>query len=151
MTLHDILYYYEHKLLPASLYEYKSDFVAILLKQKEVLYKVLNNIFHEERVENPYTENDFKLDVLQANDSLLVIKITFPEPIDAPLCYCSYLFIDRALENLNYFCVEKAAGICGEQKYLCSWTADGAHANYGSCDLEENEIYLKCLSIYERS
>lgn len=149
MNLQDVLYNYEHRVLPTNFYKYKSDFIALILKRKDVLYKVLSDIFDEEGVDNPYSEEDFNLEILRADETLLVVQITFPEPMAEPLCYCSYLFVDKELENLKFFCVEKGTGIGGSQKYICSWSAEGEHLNYGSYDLEANEGYLKCQSIYE--
>lgn len=149
MTLHDALYIYEHKILPTNFFKFKGDFVATVLKRKEVLFKVFDGMLAEEKICNPYAEEEFKVDVLRADDELMILKITFPEPEDEPLCYCSYLFLDKELEKLRYFCVEKGAGIGGVQKYLCSWTQSGEHLNHGVCDLYENEEYIKCLSIYE--
>lgn len=151
MNLHDALYIYEHKVLPTNFFNFKGDFVATILKRKEVLYKVFDGMLAEEGISNPYTEEHFRVDVLRSDAELMVLKITFPEPDDQPLCYYSYLFIDKELEKLRYFGVERGTGLGGVQKYLCSWTPDGEHLNHGVYDPDENKGYRKCLTIYENN
>lgn len=146
MNTHEIRYCFEHRILPRNFYEYKSDFFSLILKQTDVLYKVINDIFEEEGVKNPYTENEFGIEVMKRDEELLVIRLVFPVPEDEPLCYCSYLFVDKKLQKLKYFCIERGNGT--ETVFVCSWTSDGRHINYGSCSLVGREDYERCLSIY---
>lgn len=110
------------------------------------MYTVIDDIFFEEGVENPYAENEFRIEVVKCDEEFMVIKIVFPEPEEEPLCYCSYLFVDKEMKNLKYFCIEKANGL--EIAFVCSRTDSGQHMNYGNCSMEDKEDYERCLSIY---
>lgn len=148
MNVHEIMYTYEHNILPENFYEYGTDFIAVILKRKDVLYRVINEFFDEEKVDNPYKEEDFELDVMNCSEDFLAVKLTFPLPKQEPLCYCSYIFIDKELQKLNYFCIER--GDNSEEAYVCSWTKDRQHINYGKCSLSDQEDYEKCLNVYMR-
>ncbi len=49
-------------------------------------------IFEQEGVSNPYTEDDFDVIASKVTEDILMLKVTFPEPEEEPLCYCSYFF-----------------------------------------------------------
>lgn len=148
MSVHQIMYAYQHKILPRNFYEFKQDFVALLLNRSEVLYRVLDDIFSEEGIENPYKEEEFKVKPMEINEKYLSVKLEFPVPAKEPLCYESYIFVDKDLQNLSYFCVE-----CGSEPdiaFICSWTEKGQHLNYSNCIYDEQECYNKCLNIYNK-
>lgn len=54
MDRHGIRYTFEHRLLPQWFFEDKERFVAVLLKDKGLLFDVINEIFQKENVKNPY-------------------------------------------------------------------------------------------------
>ena len=145
MDRHSIRYFFEHQLLPKWFFENKGEFVALVLHDQGILFRIVNDIFEKNNVENPYTENDFKVEAAKLTDELMMVKLVFPEPEETPLCYWSYLFFDLAFDNIRYFTVEKGLG---EYPFVCSWTVNGSHSNYGTCTLEEHNDFVKCVSIY---
>lgn len=148
MNRHKIRYMFEHRLLPHWFFENKLSFIGMLLREKEILYRILNDIFEKEEEENPYTVDMFKVSSLKIADEIMMVKISFPEPEEEPLCYCSYLFFDKAFEKLGYFCIEKGNEEGGRCPFVCSWTREGAHRNYGQCSFENNGDFLRCSDIY---
>jgi len=147
---------FEHKLLPQWFFENKDKFVGVILQDKTVLYKMINDIFQNEGMENPYISEQFDLEAEKITEEVMMLKIIFPEPEEEPICYCSYLFFDKDFEKTSYFCIEKGNDFCIEKgneegqsnPFVCEWTADGAHLNYGKCSFEEHEDFLKCVDIY---
>lgn len=101
-------------------------------------------MFIENEIENPYTPEDVPISVIKLHDTLFVLKITYPEPEEVPLCYCSYIFFTPEFNHLAYFCVEKGEG----RAFLCRWTQESNHENFGEVAMDEQGQILQCLNIY---
>lgn len=140
----DILYPFEHKLIPSVFYQKQDVFIKAVLSNKELLYQILNDMFIENEIENPYTPEDVPISVIKLHDTLFVLKITYPEPEEVPLCYCSYIFFTPEFNHLAYFCVEKGEG----RAFLCRWTQESNHENFGEVAMDEQGQILQCLNIY---
>lgn len=106
MERHEIRYLLEHRLLPHWFFEQKMQLIGLLLRDQEVLYRIIGDLFEKEGIENPYTADQFAVTVSKPDDKM-VVRISFPEPEEEPLCYCSYLFFDETFEKVSYFCIEK--------------------------------------------
>ena len=44
MTVYDIRYSFEHRILPSWFYKHKRQFAGLLLKDKNVLYEIIDDI-----------------------------------------------------------------------------------------------------------
>ena len=148
MDRHGIRYTFEHRLLPQWFFEDKERFVAVLLKDKGLLFDVINEIFQKENVKNPYTPDQFDIEPARLTDELLMVKIIFPEPEEEPLCYCSYLFFDLAFENPAFFCIEKGNAYSDDRPFVCSWTKEGVHQNHGNCTFEGHNDFSRCVEVF---
>ena len=148
MDRHGVRYAFEHRLLPQWFYEDKEQFIGLLLHDKTVLFNVLNDIFQKEGIENPYTEKDLDIEFSKVTDEVLMLKISFPEPEEEPLCYCSYLFFDEAFEKMSFFCIEKGNEHGQDYPFVCSWSKDGVHSNYGNCTFEEYNDFIRCADVH---
>lgn len=140
----DILYPFEHKLIPSVFYQKQDVFIKAVLSNKELLYQILNDMFIENEIENPYTPEDVPISVIKLHDTLFVLKITYPEPEEVPLCYCSYIFFTPEFNHLAYFCVEKGEGYA----FLCRWTQEESHEKFGEVAMDEQGQILQGLNIY---
>lgn len=140
----DILYLFEHKLIPSVFYQKQDVFIKAVLSNKELLYQILNDMFIENEIENPYTPEDVPISVIKLHDTLFVLKITYPEPEEVPLCYCSYIFFTPEFNHLAYFCVEKGEG----HAFLCRWTQEESHEKFGEVAMDEQGQILQGLNIY---
>ncbi|MBQ9046815.1 MAG: hypothetical protein IJ120_02835 [Solobacterium sp.] len=148
MNRHDIRYMIEHRLLPELFYEKGAEFVADFLQDKELLFRIADSLFRKHGIENPYACEQFATEAIRITDSILVMKLCFPEPEEEPLCCCSYAVFDPLFTNMRYFCIEKGSAASGELPFVCAWTEDGTHVNYGSCSFRENEDMIECLKHY---
>jgi len=148
MILHQIRYVFEHRLLPQLFFENNAQFVGMVLKDKAVLFRIIDDIFQKEDVENPYTEEQFDIETAKIAEGVMMMKIILPEPEDEPLCYCCYLFFDNNFEKLSFFCIEKGNEIGQMYPFVCSWTSDGAHNNHGNCSFENHGDFLRCADIH---
>ncbi len=148
MNQHGIMYTFEHRLLPHFFFTDKIQFIGSLLQDKALLFNIINEIFQNEGVENPYHQEDFDLDASKVTDDVFILKIIYPEPEEEPLCYCSYLFFDEEFEKTSYFCIEKGNSESKDYPFVCSWTADGTHRNHGKCSFDKHNDFIRCVQIH---
>ena len=109
MDRHGIRYMYEHRLLPSWFFEDKAQFVGMLLHDKAILFRIIQEMFDKEGLQNPYKEEDFDIEATKITDAVLMLKIVFPVPEEEPLCYSSYMFFDSEFEKTSYFCTDSMA------------------------------------------
>lgn len=148
MERHGIRYVFEHRMLPQWFFEDTTKFVGVLLNNKDVLYDIINDIFAKENVVNPYSKDDFNVEAAKLTDNVLFVKISFPKPEEEPLCYCSYLLFDEKFEKKRYYCIERGNESGEDLPFICEWTSDGNHVNYGHCGLEEEGVLIRCMELY---
>jgi len=153
MDSHQIRYLFEHRILPQWFFEGKSRFAGMLLNDKTVLFRIIDDIFQKEETDNPYIVEQFGIETSKVTDDVVMIKIILPEPEEEPLCYCCYLFFDQDFEKPGFFCIERGNNIGsktgGTIPFVCSWTADGSHHNHGNCSLENNQDLIRCTQLYQ--
>ncbi|MBR6384239.1 MAG: hypothetical protein IKS56_09700 [Lachnospiraceae bacterium] len=150
MNRHDARYFFEHRVLPKWFYEDKVQFVGMLLQDKKILFRIIDDIFKQGNVENPYNEGSFDILFSKVTDDVKLLKIIFPEPEEEPLCYCSYMFFNDDFEKINYFCIEKGNELSDYNPFVCSWSNDGIHNNYGNCTFDEHNDFIRCAEIFLR-
>ena len=163
MNLNNVLYTFEHRLLPAMFYKEKQAFIRALLQEEDILPKIFADLCNENGVENPYESEDFRLELIDLDDpEYKVIIISFPEPSEDALCYKELLFFDSYFKKPMLFTVEysnanealkKMLGDMGnfdlpETPFLCGWDAHGSHVNYGHCSPENDDDLRRCCKIY---
>ena len=158
----DILYMFEHKLIPLYCYERKEEFIQSVLEEEQFLFHMLADQFYEYGIEMPYIANQFQVEKKTVSDTISVLKLTFPEPELSPLCYYSYIFFDKDFKTIQYFTIEKMEDemdqifsylglddLDTEDVCVCGWTPWDMHMNYGIYEKDEEEgIFEKCLYIY---
>lgn len=147
MDRHGIRYFFEHQLLPQWFFKYQFQFIGILLNRKGLLYQMIDDLFKEQGLENPYTPDLFDVTAKRLAEQMSV-KISFPEPEEEPLCYCSYLFFDQEFDKVSYFCIERGNPAGQMHAFVCSWTQEETHLNHGHCHLGEEGDFLRCAEIY---
>lgn len=148
MNLNEILYMIEHQLLPKWFYEGREFFINDLLDNEDMIFETLNSILEEEELENPYSREDFIVKGEIINDDILMMEVKFPEPKVGPLAYCCYMFFDNDYEKLDFYCIEKPCENSGEKPFLCSWTPEEQHINYGECSLKGFQTKQLCKKIF---
>ena len=151
MNRHDSRYFFEHKLLPEWFFENKDEFIGFLLSDKTILFEMIDDIFTQQKVSNPYKKEDFDVQPSKVTDEVKMLKIIFPEPEEEPLCYCSYIFFDDDLEKISYFCIEKGNEKSDNLPFVCSWTEDHMHLNHGNTTFEEYNDFLRCAELHMKN
>ncbi len=149
MSRNEIRYLFEHGLLPRWFFEEPKDFVNTLLTEPSELFENLNRMFEWEMVENPYSMEDFQVEQITLEGDTRGLKLTFPEPEEAPFCYNSYAFYDEKFEKIAYFCIEKKRGEDSTEAFVCQWTKDEKHINHGICARDGKAEFERCVKIWK--
>ena len=132
MDENNIRYLVEHKILPQLFYGLKDKFVYALAIKEDALYGLVQSVYDENNIENPYTKEQFKIDCFTIFD-FMCNKITFPSPKKEPQCYYAYMFFDEEFNHMSYVTIEKGT----DSSYMCLWDGNGDHVNNGSLSLDD--------------
>ena len=143
-----MLYNFEHGLLPKWFYEEKRDFIGLIAQQPQALYSILSELYTRSEMDNPFTPDEFRVEPEQLNEDVAMLKIRFPKPPAAPLCISAVVVFDKTFEKVCYYSIEKGDEVTGGFPVVCSWEADGTHVNYGAESHDEDECLVKCVSLY---
>lgn len=146
MTLKQVRYYFEHRLLPEWLYTEKEKLILTFAnEQQKVPFLVMSDLCQREGLEMPYPEEDYQFTLYPVAENVLGGVLTLPEPEEEPLCYRVYFVFNKEFDRLAYYTLEKGQE---EEYFLCGWDAEKTHSNYGSVDLDEEQIRAKIRKLY---
>lgn len=129
ITPHDIRYYFEHRLLPSELYENTEQLIGFL--RQNGIYALWANFTGNNGFNVVYPEDAFGMAEFPQEDGTNVMMLSLPKPEDSPLCSRVYLCWNPETGKAGYYTVELDS-FFGEAWYLCSWSADGNHLDYGA-------------------
>ena len=128
-TPHDIRYYFEHRLLPGELYENTDQLIGFL--RRNGIYALWASFTESNGFDTVYPEDAFGIAEFPQEDGTDVIMLALPKPESAPLCSRVYLCWNPETGKTGYYTVE-LDDFFGEAWFLCSWSADGVHLDYGA-------------------
>lgn len=129
ITPHDIRYYFEHRLLPSELYENTEQLIGFL--RQNGIYALWANFTGNNGFDVVYPEDAFGMAEFPQEDGTNVMMLSLPKPEDSPLCSRVYLCWNPETGKAGYYTVELDS-FFGEAWYLCSWSVDGNHLDYGA-------------------
>ena len=128
ITPHDVRYYFEHRLLPQDFFEYGETLIGYL--RENGTYAIWEDLTQSNGFDVIYSGEEYGLAEYPQEDGTEVIMLTFPKPEDTPLCSHVYLCLNPETGAQGYYTVEYD-NFFGESWYLCCWTKDGNHLDYG--------------------
>lgn len=162
--INQLRYMFEHMILPSGFFGTKATFIATFMSNEKNLFLLFDNLLKENRIDNPFTENDFKVQPGRISERIFFLKLIFPEPEVTPGCYFSYCFFDPTFEHLAFFTIEKSESVPPELKeifknaefgddsipYVCGWDAHRNHLNYGKHRFDEDDLLFFCANLYSK-
>ncbi|MCR5010297.1 MAG: hypothetical protein K6A91_05100 [Clostridia bacterium] len=148
MTVQQVLYHFQHRLLPMWFYNSPKEFIGVLSEKPDALFEILSVLLERGDVENTFRAGEFKVEPIEVNDDSMAIKIKYPKPADAPLCHGAVAFFNKDFDDLAFFTVEVGEDIEGGFPVLCAWDKDGNHINYGKVSPDTDEQFVECLDKY---
>lgn len=128
VTLERMRYHFEHNVLPRYFYEDPANMLDVL-KEKGI-YRLWQALADENGVEYPYQEADYELRWYDLEDGATALLITMPAPETSPQCFRAYMIYNPDTGAAGYYTVEYD-NFLEESAFLCGWTPDGTHMNYG--------------------
>ena len=143
---HHSRYMFEHKVIPDLFYQNGLGFIAAIVEKNNILNKVFLEILSDNEIENIYGDEPIKVNLFKI-ENILVAKIVFPKPEEEPLCYEAYALFDTENDRAGYYCLEAGEDVDREH-FLCGWTREGVHTNYGKCSSNQEELILNILKLF---
>ena len=148
MTVQQVLYHFQHRLLPMWFYDSPKEFAGVLSEKDTALFEILSELLARGEAENTFRPGEFRVEPVEVNEDTMAIKIKYPKPADAPLCFGAFCFFNKGFDKLRFFTIEKGEDIEGGFPVLGSWDADGAHSNYGKVSPDPDEQLVECIDKY---
>ena len=148
MTVQQVLYHFQHRLLPMWFYDSPKEFAGVLSEKPEALYEIFSTLMEQGGVENTFRAGEFKAEPLEISDTVTAIRIKYPKPQDEPLCFGALAFFNKDFDKLHFFTMEKGEDIEGIFPVLCSWDSNGEHFSHGTVSLDPDEQLLECVNMY---
>ena len=138
-SLYQVRYYFEHQMLPASYYDMPEEVLTFL--QEEGPYELWRRVTESFGLDPTYAEADFRAEVLEDTDEVRILRLNLPEPDGNTLCPRVYFVYYPETGNGAYVTVESDT-FMPDAYFICGWTPDGTHMNYGSIDIPADDAAL---------
>lgn len=132
VTLERMRYYFEHNVLPRYFYEDPANMLDVL--KTNGIYRLWQALADENGVEYPYQEADYNLRWYDLDGGATALLIEMPAPEVSPQCLRVYMIYNQETGASGYYTVEYD-NFMGETAFLCGWTPDGTHMNYGGAPI----------------
>lgn len=128
-TLRSDRYYFEHRLLPSLLYEGPEELLTFM--EQSGAYTLWYNFTQNNGLDLVFAKDDFSQEMIPQEDATRIIRVWLPKPEENLECSRVYLCWNPETSAAAYYTVEYDL-FFDVAWYLCGWTADGSHENYGT-------------------
>ena len=127
VTLFDVRYYFEHRMLPQEFYEAPEKTMDSLLEKG--LYERWNRYTADSGFDSPYPAESFSVREIPRNGDVRILVLAMPKPEKTLLCYRIYLCLDPESGTAMYFTAEYDIyeGFFDESCLICGWKQDRTH------------------------
>lgn len=128
VSLEQARYYFEHSTLPRYFYEDPANMIDVLTDRG--VYAMWDVFANENGISYPYASDDYRENRYDLIDDVTMLQLELPQPDANTLCYRIYMVYSAADNTAGYYTVEYD-NLLGESAFLCGWTEDHTHVNYG--------------------
>lgn len=159
MTLFKLRYYFEHELLPQYYFEDTVPFLGEIYEayredarsSRNLLFEMISEMATRQEIAFPYSQEQYKAEIVGVNEDELMIRISLPEPEDVMLCYAIYLlFSMEDFSKKRYFTIELLERKWLRKSYcLCERKEDGFHCNYGIVSNNVKKREEKIINLFK--
>lgn len=129
LTLHNVRYYFEHQFLGPMFFDDPELMLETL--RNPGIFDIWTWLTGQLSFDLTYQESDFSFRELDLNGIHMLVQ-EMPKPEDTPLCARIYFCYQPETKGAWYYTVEYD-NFFGESYFLCEWTQDGNHMDYGVC------------------
>lgn len=127
VTLFDVRYYFEHRLLPQVFYQDPEGTMESL--PESGLYDRWSRYTAESSFDVTYPEDAFSVREMMQDSGIRMLMLTMPQPESTLLCYRIYLCFDPETGTAAYYTAEYDIyeGYYDEECLICGWKPDRIH------------------------
>lgn len=102
---------FEHRFLPAKLYEMGEEFINTLLEKKSAYIDELFEESYQQTRMYPYLEEEFQVMPLSISEDITLVRVDMPTRDLGPgCCHRIYLSWNKSKEEAKYFFIEQVKG-----------------------------------------
>jgi hypothetical protein len=133
-AVHDRVYYFEHKLLPAWVHKSEGAFYSDLGKgETKHLFEAATEVIGKD------FSGGIKIRKIERLNGFL---IAFPKPEEAPECFFAAVLKDGP--QYHYVTLELSENFAGDgtKAFLCEWASNGDHLDYGPRKFADEAHFL---------
>ena len=149
VTLFDVRYYFEHRLLPQAFYQEPEELMESL--REGGLYDRWSRYTAERSFDVTYPADAFSVREMMQDSGLRMLMLTMPQPEKTLLCYRIYLCFDPETGPAAYYTAEYDVyeGFFDEGCLICGWKPDRTHQYFMETQIlpaEDDPEYEKKLA-----
>lgn len=140
-------YTLEHRILPQSYYNSKSDMLNSILDKEGKFFSDVYLVYSP-TTEIVYKEENFTITqkrVMNDNKMLYFVIVNMPEPTAPTLCKRVYFCYEVESGIAKYYTSELTAD---GKLMMCSWNKHNEHSNYGVSPMDEELEFRKIGNIF---
>ena len=130
-TLKDVRYYFEHQFLPPMYFDDPERLLETL--RDPGIFDIWSWLTGQIGIDVIYQASDFSFREMDREDGIYMLIQEMPKPEETPQCSRVYFCYQKETKTARYFTVEYD-NFFGDSYFLCEWTQDGNHMNYGVCN-----------------
>ena len=159
MTLFELRYYFEHELLSKYYFEDTVPFLGEMFEtyredsesSKNLLFVMILEMAARRGIDFPYSQEQYKAEIVVLNEDELMIRISLPEPEEPMLCSAIYLlFPIEDFSKKRYFTIELLERKWLTKSYcLCERKEDGFHCNHGIISNNVKKREEKIINLFK--
>lgn len=148
-----IRYFIEHQLTRDWFFKEGRQFTAVLAEKGDIYPALVRQVYHENGIECPYTDDMFAVVPLHLKDDIYCLSIVMPQPEREGDCLQILMIFDGEFSRRAYFTIEYGESIVSDQKltWCCEWNEQNEHLNHGQCTPDPLECIRKCYDIFTGS
>ena len=155
MSYREDYYQFTHYFMPHTIFNFGRLMINSIQRNEDYFIEVLKRAWSTIELENPQLRNvtpNFVIDTIQLTIEHTGIIISIPEASEShEAMYIAIVFDIK--DNFRCFTYEIGKGIRGNTLYfLCEWTPEWKHINYGTHNERDKNIFTNNLSellVYE--
>ena len=136
-SVHQNIYYFQHRLLPKWTFESQGAFFDDLMngnldKLIQAASEIVGDDFSQRIIIKKYDESNGVL-------------LTFPAPQEPPECFFIYIF--KRKDGFRFYTYENTIDLFGSgvKGAVCEWSEDRTHKNWGSRNYNDSDSFVSEL------
>lgn len=143
MTYQQARYVFEHQMLTSWFYQKKISFLGAVIQNKSFFYRAFCDILNRQGIDVPVKEEEFSFALFPLSEETVMLVLDLPRPRAMNQCRTMYFCFDVEFRRPAVFTLE----LSYQCWYLCAWTANHIHLNYGEC--RPAEAFGRVRRLYE--